>query len=385
MKAARVVVAAAVGCAVAGAAALGGLGYLIARRVTAPVGPRRFDLVVRGVDGSGDRPVVILDRTAQTAKPGLFNLILERGPWVQLSDKVLEVGEGRVGREVVGELAPGVLTVGMGASWSGIYFQTPADAGLDAVDVEVQTSVGPAPAWLIAPAIGTGDTWAIHIHGLGSTRSGTLRGVQVAAGAGLTSLVVTYRNDGEGPTVGTGRSTLGATETDDVEEGVRYAIDHGARKVVLFGWSMGGAIALQLATRPGVREHIAGLVLESPVLDWVETIKANCKRSGLPAWTGTLAVPWLDLPILARAIGLQIPAGSHQFDWVSRDRELGVPVLVLHGSDDSSAPAEFATGFSACPYTAVRSEVFDADHTMTWNTEPDRWRLLVAGSLLSFL
>ncbi|WP_232331554.1 alpha/beta hydrolase family protein [Agromyces laixinhei] len=385
MKATRIVVGAAVIGATVGTAALGGLGIFIAGRVTASVGPRRFDLAVRGVDDSGEWPIVILERTKQTATYGLFNLILENGGWVQLSEKVLDIGDGLVGREVISEMAPRTLTVGERASWSGIYFQTPADAGLDAIDVEVATPVGPAPAWLIAPDVGIGDTWAIHIHGLGSTRGGTLRGVQIANEAGLTSLVVTYRNDGEGPKIGTGRSTLGATETDDVEAAVRYAIDRGAQRVILFGWSMGGAIALQLATRPGVRERAVGLVLESPVLDWVGTIKANCASAGLPRWAGALAVPWLDSPVLARAAGLAAPVGSHRFDWVTRDRELRVPALVLHGSGDSSAPAELATRFSAHPLSAVRFEEFEADHTMTWNTDPAHWRALVADELAHFL
>lgn len=361
-------------------AVLGGLGYVIARRVTAPVGPRRFDLVVRGVDVSEERVVVILTRTAQTATPGLFNLILENGTWVQLREKVLDVNAELVGREVVGELAPEALTAGSRASWSGMYFQTPADAGLDAVDVEVPTEFGPAPAWLIEPTAGVGDIWAIHIHGLGSTRAETLRGVQVAAEAGLTSLVVTYRNDGEGPKVGSGRSTLGATETDDVEAAIRYAVNHGASRVVLFGWSMGGAIALQLATRPDTRVRVAGLVLESPVLDWLEAIKANCRRAGLPKSAGALAVPWLNSQLLACWVGLDAPIGLRSLAFAQHSRTLQIPAVVLHGSRDTSVPAELVAQFVR-PHAFIQTEEFDADHTMTWNVDPLRWRTLVGGLL----
>ncbi|MGX5695112.1 alpha/beta hydrolase family protein [Agromyces soli] len=383
MSAGRVV-GAVIAVGVAVSAALGVLGYVIARRVTAPVGPRRFDLVVRGVYGSGERTVVILARTAQTATPGLFNLILENGTWVKLSEKVLDVSAELVGREVVGELAPDALTAGTRASWSGMYFKTPADAGLDAVDVAVPTKFGPAPAWLIEPSDGVGDIWAIHIHGLGSTRAGTLRGVQVAGAAGLTSLVVTYRNDGEGPKVGSGRSTLGATETDDVEAAIRYAVDHGASRVVLFGWSMGGAIALQLATRSTVRDRVAGLVLESPVLDWVDTIKANCEQAGLPRKTGVLAVRWVDAPALAHCIGLGAPIGVGRLNAVELAGNLQVPTILLHGSRDVSVSVGLVAQFIVRSRPIVRSEEFAADHTMTWNTEPDRWGARV-GELLTGL
>ncbi|ANJ27364.1 alpha/beta hydrolase family protein [Agromyces aureus] len=353
--------------------AFGGLGYVIARRVTAPVGPRRFDLIVRGVDDSGETPVVILSRTAKTEVVGKFNLILESGAWVRLGPEVHDVGAGLVGRDVEQSDVPPSLVPGVRASWSGIYFRTPADAGLHARDVETITSAGPAPAWLIPPDEHESGDWAIHIHGLGSSRAGTLRGVQVAAAAGLTSLVVTYRNDGEGPRVGSGRSTLGALETDDVDSAVRYALEQGARRIILFGWSMGGAIALQLASRSGVREHLAGIVLESPILDWVETIKANCARAGLAKWVGALAVPWLNSKTLSRILGLAAPVRTEQFDRVSAEMRSSFPILLIHGTADTSAPFELARKFAQA-HRSVELAAVDSDHTLTWNPEPGRWR-----------
>lgn len=201
--------------------------------------------------------------------------------------------------------------------------------------------------------------------------------MQVAAETGLTSLVVTYRNDGEGPTTGSGRSTLGTTEVDDVRAAVHYAIAHGARRVILFGWSMGAAIALQLAAERELRAITAGLVLESPVLDWVSTIKANCKRSGLPAWTGALAVPWLDNRPLSRITGLGAPVGLRRFDWITRADELAAPTLILHGSADTSASIGVAARLRDLRPDVVRLECFDADHTLTWNSDPERWRATV--------
>ncbi|GEP26445.1 alpha/beta fold hydrolase [Cryobacterium levicorallinum] len=367
--------------ALAGASvALGGLGFLIARRLTAPASGRKYDLTIRDVDHTGERPIVVLDRSPRTAAPGDYCLIVENGGWVQLSPEVEDRGPHLVGREVVGEAWHG-LASGQRASWSGIYFQTPADAGLQTTDVEIQTDVGPAPAWLITPRDAPSTTWAIHIHGLGSARAGTLRGVQVASEAGLTSLVVTYRNDGEGPRVGTGRSELGAAEVDDVRAAVRFACENGARSVVLFGWSMGAAIALQLAAGPGLRGIVAGLVLESPVLDWVSTIKANCARSGLPGWTGALALPWLNVRPLARMTGLANPIGLRGFDWIARADDLTVPSLILHGTLDTSSPFELSTRLSALRPDMVDLEAFDADHTMSWNSARQRWRAVLTSWL----
>lgn len=370
------------GWAVAGAVgasgvALGALGSAIARRLTTPASLRTYDLTIRGMDDTGERPVVVLDRTPNTAAHGLYCLILENGGWVQLSREVEDRGPALVGREILGEPAEG-LTAGARASWSGILFEGPDEAGLDATDVEVSTEFGNAPAWLVTPRGEPSATWAIHIHGLGSPRAGTLRGVQVASEAGLPSLVVTYRNDGEGPIVGTGRSELGAAEVQDVRAAVRLARENGARSVVLFGWSMGAAIALQLAAEPELRGIVAGLVLESPILDWVSTIKTNCVRSGLPAWAGVLAVPWLSFRPLARVIGLRNPVPLRRFNWIARADEITRPVLVLHGIADASSPFAMSALVEGLRPDVVELECFEADHTMTWNSDPVRWRTTVA-------
>ncbi|WP_082541392.1 alpha/beta hydrolase family protein [Microbacterium sp. Root166] len=358
-----------------------GLGLVIARRLTAPSGPRRFDLLIRAVEQDGDRQAIVLDRTHQTESPGEFTLMFPGGHWVQLSAEVLDRGPGRIAREVTAT-APGFTpSAGECASWSGIYFMTPLDAGLSARDVAIHTPSGPAPAWRIDGSDVQSTKWAIHIHGLGSPRAGTLRGVQVTTELGYTSLVVSYRNDGEGPWRETGRSTLGATEVDDVDAAIQYAIDQGARQVVLFGWSMGAQVALQLAARARYGRPVAGLVLESPVLDWVATIKANCARAGLPAAAGLLAIPWLLSPFLARAVGLPgaIPLGD--LDWIARARELTVPTLILHGADDDSAPPAVSRKLAALRPGLVQLELFDADHTMTWNSDQERWRSIVAAWL----
>jgi len=367
------------------AAAVGGtvawLGLVIAKNLTAPAGGRMYDLTVRGVEKSGEQTIVVLDRTAHTGASGIYCLILENGGWVRLSEAIVDRGIGLMGR-VVEDLS-GELRAGDKASWSGIFFSGPAEAGLAATDVWVQTEVGLAPAWLIHPQAGPSTAWAIHIHGLGSPRAGTLRGVQVAAEAGLTSLVVTYRNDGEGPTVGTGRSELGAAEMDDLRAAVRFARENGARNVILFGWSMGAAIALQLAKDPELGAVVEGLVLESPVLDWVSTIKANCARAGLPAWTGVLALPWLSSWPLTLFTGLYEPIALSRFNWIARADELTVPILILHGTHDSSSPFEVSSRLRELRPDVVELEAFTGDHTMSWNSDPKRWEAVLHAWLYS--
>lgn len=356
----------------AGAAALG---WAIARKLTAPVGVRTFNLVVRGIEDDGGVRWIVHDRTPDTTAQGVYNLWFERGGWVQLGSEMQGRGPNRIARAVTGASNYLNVQVGDSVSWSGIYFATPADAGLEAHDIMIYTPSGYAPAWRFD---GSSSTWAIHIHGLGSSRAGTLRGVQVATNLGYTSLVVSYRNDGDGPTIGGGGSTLGATEVEDVEAAISYAVRRGAERFVLFGWSMGAAIALQLAHRSDYAQLVAGLVLDSPVLDWVEVIKANCARGGLPAEAGHLAIPWLTLRPLARMVGLPSGIPLRKLDWVLRAEELPVPMLVLHGTQDDSVPIRVSeTLRDRCP-DLVELESFDAGHTLAWNSDPDRWRTAVS-------
>ncbi len=65
--------------------------------------------------------------------------------------------------------------------------------------------------------------------------------------AGYTSLVVSYRNDGDAPNSDDHRYALGDREWQDVSSAIEYAFEHGAERIVLLGYSMGGATVLQAA------------------------------------------------------------------------------------------------------------------------------------------
>lgn len=128
----------------------------------------------------------------------------------------------------------------------------------------------------------------------GGKRAGTLRGIPIARRLGLTSLVVSFRNDGDAPPSYDGRYNLGQGEWRDVEAGINYAIANGAERIVLFGWSLGAAIALQAAALSQSSSRIAGMVLDAPVFDWRTTLAANAKAAGLPRPLVHLALSFFD-------------------------------------------------------------------------------------------
>jgi len=356
----------------AGAAALG---WGIARKLTAPVTPRNYNLTVRSVEKVDGKTRLVLDRTQSTAAPGIYNVWFEHGGWAQLGPDVEGRGLTLAARTVTGTSEGLMPEEGDRVAWSGIFYASPSDAGLAHRDLDIVDLAGHAPAWRID---GDLSIWAIHVHGLGSTRAGTLRGVQVATELGYTSLVVSYRNDGEGPAVGNGRSTLGVTEVDDVDAAIGYAIRRGAERIVLFGWSMGAAIALQLAHRAAYRDLIAGLVLDSPVLDWRSVIQANCKRAGLPSTVGALAMPWLTRKPFSRLVGLPAALPLDDFNWVNNAWALEVPTLILHGTQDDSVPFANSKRLRDERPDLVALEAFNAGHTLNWNSDRERWHSATA-------
>ncbi|MDN5655011.1 MAG: hypothetical protein L0G46_07995 [Kocuria sp.] len=174
------------------AATLGG--YSIARAVTEPYSGRRFSTPVRAISSHNGRPVVVLDDDAQTRRRGLYGGFLPDGTHVQFGTEALPWGSA-VARTIPPEAA-GRMSAIDHLSWTGIHFPTPESAGLEAENIDLDSDVGAMPAWLVPGR--SRRQWAIHVHGMGSTRAGTLRGVQVATSLGLTSLAVSYRNSPEG-------------------------------------------------------------------------------------------------------------------------------------------------------------------------------------------
>jgi len=66
--------------------------------------------------------------------------------------------------------------------------------------------------------------------------------------------------------------SYGRDEWEDLEGAVRYALDHGARRIVLAGYSMGGAISLAFMRHSALANRIGALILDAPMIDLVPTV-----------------------------------------------------------------------------------------------------------------
>ena len=266
---------------------------------------------------------------------------------------------------------------------SGWYHLGPWELALPYENVLVETSLGPAPAWLIRSAQES-TRWVVQVHGRGAKRQEGLRAVAPAAEAGWNSLLISYRNDTEAPESEDRRYGLGGTEWADVVEAVRFAVAHGADEIVLMGWSMGGMISLQAVLRSAeVREHLVGLILESPVIDWVDILRFQGRALGMPSELGDAVSRLLSGPLSGGLTGIAAPIDLDELDPVARAAEFEVPILLMHSVDDGFVPIDGSRRFAASRPDLIEFEVFEgARHTKLWNHDPERWTGLVGGWLV---
>jgi alpha-beta hydrolase superfamily lysophospholipase len=213
-------------------------------------------------------------------------------------------------------------------------------------------------------------------------RAETIRAIPVFRDAGYTSLLISYRNDFEAPPSADGRYALGDTEWRDVDAAIDYAIRNGARSIVLMGWSMGGATVLQALTRSARADVVRGLVLDSPVIDWVTALDYQGRSMGFRGPLRSLVYAMMGAAWGRPFTGQRESIDLARLDFVRRADELTVPVLILHSDDDGYVPSSASHALAAARPDIVTLEVFDtARHTKLWNYDPQRWNGAIAAWL----
>ncbi|MFJ6679425.1 alpha/beta hydrolase family protein [Microbacterium sp. NPDC091382] len=341
----------------------------VARRVVTPAA-RGTDTTIVDVDTTAQ--TITLSHSADTVLPGRYGLFTTGTQSYVKVGTVLTARADSVTRKLLTQIDE-TDRLTSAAAFSGWYFAEPGELHLPFEDVSIPTALGSCPAWLF-PAPAVTDVWAIHIHGRGTTRAETLRGVPVFHAAGITSVLASYRNDGDAPRSRGGASALGATEWRDIDRAIGYARRAGARRIVLVGWSMGGAIALQLALNSAHRDLIVALVLDSPVVDWRQVLEHHAGLSGIPKPLTRAALEALTKRWAAPLTGAADPIPWDRLDLLSHAGALVAPILILHSEDDDFVPIGASRALRDRRPDLVDLEEFDgARHTKLWNYDEQRW------------
>lgn len=318
--------------------------------------PWAEDVEVESV--SADR--IVLSASEATSRPGYYGLVWQAGHAVV--GPILDENEDTVTRrlgDVRGYLVPGLET----GFESNVYSGDPGEArGLPFRTVEVPDELGPMPAWLV-PA--QGHTWAIVVHGINDDREIGHRLSPFLHRAGLPSLTISYRDDLGAPSSPDGLHHQGQTEWRDLEAAARYALRHGASRLVLIGYSMGGALITQFMEKSPLSSRVAALVLDAPALDWKAILEFNAERMNLPGFFA-LPVEW--------AIDARISPDWDSLDALNHPEDFDLPILLFHGEEDKVIPIETSDEFAEeLPTSITYYQVPQAGHTQSWNVDPAQY------------
>ncbi|MEV5605373.1 hypothetical protein AB0L33_28425 [Streptomyces sp. NPDC052299] len=307
---------------------------------------------------------VTLTRSLTSLRPGTYGLTGKDvhavvGPVLDRAHQAADTVVRRLERVDHGVLAPGDKV----RLTPQVYSGDPGSAlGLAFREVRIPGELGELPAWYVpAPR----RTWVITVHGIGTTREHPLNLMGFLHGRQLPVLDLAYRGDPGAPRSPDGLGHLGESEWRDLDAAIRFAVRNGAEQVILYGWSTGASMALHACVGSALRDRISGLVLDSPVLDWNDTLRGLAAARGVPAAL---------LPLAVRAAQGQTGLPGTALLDTSVPVTLHVPTLVLHGPDDTLAPWIHSRRLAAARPDLVSLHTVDrAPHAAMWNADPARY------------
>nr|WP_202539137.1 alpha/beta fold hydrolase [Streptomyces sp. SID8379] len=304
---------------------------------------------------------ITLTRDLSSQRPGRYGLAGDGfhavvGPVIESAPHAADTVVRRLERVTHGTLGTGAR------AWltPQIHIGDPKAAlGLDHADVDIPGELGGLPAWFVP---GARDTWVITVHGLGTTREHPMNLMEFLHHQQFPVLDIAYRGDLGAPRSPDGLNHLGESEWRDLDAALRYAVRYGARRVIVLGFSTGAAMALHAAAHSALRDRIAGLVLDSPVLSWETTLRALA---------GARRIPKALLPLAVRAAQGRTGLTGDRLAEAADPHALKVPTLVLHGPDDEVAPWALSRQLAAArPDLVTLHTVDDAPHNAMWNADP---------------
>ena len=194
-----------------------------------------------------------------------------------------------------------------------------APAGVEEMDLPVGQAGESIHAWYVRAEQPDAPT-LLYLHGARRNLYGSQARIERWRTMGFNILAVDYR--------GFGRSTERLPSADSTIEDTQVAFAELVRrepdpaKRYVYGYSLGGALAIDLAAR---EDGLAGVILESTFTSIGDVVQRS-------KWGW---VPGLSLLV------------TQEFDSVGRMARVNEPILIIHGTEDRIIPHQMADELAA--------------------------------------
>jgi pimeloyl-ACP methyl ester carboxylesterase len=243
-----------------------------------------------------------------------------------------------------------------------MYRPTPgrpdAFAGLRAGDETYLISVpGAQPGtiekvaiWWLPPSDPAAPT-LLYLHGTFRNLYRNHPKIEAVRAAGFGVLAVDYRGWGDSTPIVPSQKTIVADADVAWTELVRHQPD--AKKRVIYGHSLGGAVAIDLASRKHGGSDYAALIVESTFTNLADL--AGSAAGPL----GPIAV-WIS---------------GESFDSLAKIGTIDAPILMLHGDHDNTVPVALGRKLrDAAPAGVQWVEIAGGSHSRLHEDAPEKYR-----------
>jgi pimeloyl-ACP methyl ester carboxylesterase len=222
---------------------------------------------------------------------------------------------------------------------SSVVKATPAAVNLPYETVRLPVAGGQVYGWWIASALADSPV-LLYLHGNSSNIGDLVGRASRFHQLGLSVLLIDYRGYGYSSTPFPNESRV----YEDAEAAWLYLTQTrqiAPKQIFLYGQSLGGAIAIELATR---HPEAAGVIVESSFTSMRAMVDSLSPYPLLP-------VDWIL---------------TQSFNSLAKVRSLRVPILLIHGTADREVPAQMSQDlFAAAPEPKQLLLIPQADHNNT--------------------
>ena len=153
----------------------------------------------------------------------------------------------------------------------------------------------------------------LYLHGTFRNLFQNLRKIEALRDAGFGVVAVDYRGWGESSAVLPSESSINADAAIAWHELIQHQPDPNKR--VLFGHSLGGGVAVELASRLHFRRDYGALILESTFTRLPDLAQSAGVLGAMASWFTT-----------------------QEFNSIAKISHIDAPILMMHGTQDKTVP-----------------------------------------------